>query len=112
TPLGVMMGNEATIKSGLAKLAQEADPAKQEKFLSTMNTLLNHNQHAAERIQTIVKNLRNFARLDESDAKSIDIHEGIESTLALMADTWQKQGVTIQKNFGADLPKLLCFPGL
>ncbi|MCT7961473.1 ATP-binding protein [Laspinema sp. D1] len=37
----------------------------------------------SERIRQIVLSLRNFSRLDESEKKRVDIHEGIDSTLLL-----------------------------
>ena len=39
---------------------------------------------AGERIGQIVKSLRNFARLDESEIQEADVHEGIDSTLVLI----------------------------
>lgn len=38
-----------------------------------------------ERIRTIVLSLRNFSRLDETGLKRIDLHEGLENTLMLLA---------------------------
>ena len=38
----------------------------------------------ADRIQKIVESLRTFSRLDEAEYKSIDIHEGIDSTLTVL----------------------------
>jgi phosphoglycerate-specific signal transduction histidine kinase len=38
----------------------------------------------AERIREIVRSLRTFSRLDESDSKQVDIHSGIESTLMIL----------------------------
>ena len=34
----------------------------------------------AERIREIVKSLRVFSRLDEAEFKSVNIHDGIDST--------------------------------
>lgn len=38
----------------------------------------------AQRIHEIVKSMRIFSRLDESEAKAVDIHEGIDSTLTIL----------------------------
>lgn len=38
----------------------------------------------ADRIRQIVLSLRNFSRLDESQMKDVDIHEGIDSTLLIL----------------------------
>ena len=56
----------------------------------------------------IVVGLRNFSRLDEAKEKEVDIHEGIESTLALLAGEF-KSRITVVKNF-SELPKILCYP--
>ncbi len=37
-----------------------------------------------DRIRQIVLSLRNFSRLDESEFKAVDIHEGIDSTLLIL----------------------------
>ena len=37
-----------------------------------------------DRIRQVVLSLRNFSRMDESNFKSVDIHEGIDSTLSIL----------------------------
>jgi len=46
--------------------------------------LLHSMKSGADRIQRIVLSLRNFSRLDESQLKAVDIHEGLESTLLIL----------------------------
>ncbi|MCD8489907.1 MAG: GAF domain-containing protein [Desertifilum sp.] len=46
--------------------------------------LLSSMTAGAERIREIVLSLRNFSRLDESQRKIADLHEGLESTLLLL----------------------------
>ncbi len=46
--------------------------------------LLDSMQSGADRIQRIVLSLRNFSRLDEANLKSVDLHDGIESTLLIL----------------------------
>ena len=41
-------------------------------------------ENGSSRIREIVLNLRNFSRLDESQMKSVDIHEGLENTLMIL----------------------------
>jgi two-component system, NtrC family, sensor kinase len=62
----------------------------------------------SKRITTIVKSLRNFARLDQADQKEVDLHEGIDSTLLLLEHRLGNQ-ITIERKFG-DLPKIQCYP--
>ncbi len=68
----------------------------------------------AERIREIVLSLRNFSRLDESDIKQVDIHEGIDSTLLILKNRLKgKPGcppISVVKNYGK-LPKVECYVG-
>ncbi|HEY9811897.1 MAG TPA: ATP-binding protein [Halomicronema sp.] len=62
----------------------------------------------AERIKQIVLSLRNFSRLDESEKKEVDIHEGIDNTLLLL-NSRLKKGISLQKQY-KKLPLIKCYP--
>ena len=66
------------------------------------------------RIREIVKFLRNFSRLDESEYKQADIHEGIDSTLMILQNRLkvkpESSGIEIIKEYG-ELPLVECYPG-
>ncbi|GAB4407146.1 MAG: hypothetical protein OHK0039_09410 [Bacteroidia bacterium] len=62
----------------------------------------------AERTSEIVSSLRTFARLDESDRKRFDLHQGIDSTLALLRN--RCQGIDILRDYG-DVPEIEGYPG-
>jgi two-component system NtrC family sensor kinase len=68
----------------------------------------------ADRIRQIVLSLRNFARLDESDRKVVDLHEGIESTLLILQRRLRpkpdRTAVAVVRQYG-DLPQVECYPG-
>ncbi len=68
----------------------------------------------ADRIRSIVQSLRNFSRLDESDVKAVDIHEGIDSTLMILNSRLKNPvngaEIGIEKYYG-DLPKVECYAG-
>jgi two-component system, NtrC family, sensor kinase len=49
-----------------------------------LEKLLKSMKVGTDRIRAIVLSLRNFSRLDESEFKSVDIHEGMESTLMIL----------------------------
>lgn len=63
-----------------------------------------------ERVTTLVKRLKSFARLDEAELKTVDIHEGLEDTLALIHHEI-KHNITVTKNFGK-IPPISCYPGM
>ncbi|MGE3330550.1 MAG: GAF domain-containing protein [Candidatus Melainabacteria bacterium] len=109
TPLGTILANNDTLKRCLDKLPDAAaDPAR---LHENMADLLALNQLAGERIQDIVKNLRNFARLDESEMKTVNLHEGIDSTLLIMKGNIPSS-VTVDRQYDPDLPAVPCYPGL
>ena len=63
----------------------------------------------ARRTAEIVRGLRNFSRVDESDLKRIDVHEGIDSTLVLLHNSYRER-IDIERNY-AELPAIECYPG-
>ncbi|MBD1936800.1 ATP-binding protein [Microcoleus sp. FACHB-68] len=68
----------------------------------------------AERIRQIVLSLRNFSRLDESDMKPVDIHEGLENTLLILQNQLkEKPGhpeILVIKEY-EELPLVECYAG-
>ncbi|MBF2027478.1 MAG: PAS domain S-box protein [Oscillatoriales cyanobacterium C42_A2020_001] len=67
----------------------------------------------AERIREIIASLRTFSRLDEAEFKTVDLHEGIDSTLMILQNRLKPKGqpaIRIVKEY-SDLPKVQCFPG-
>ncbi|MEH2085889.1 sensor histidine kinase [Nostoc sp.] len=67
-----------------------------------------------ERIREIVLSLRNFSRLDESEFKAVDIHEGIDNTLMILQHrlkaTDKSPGVKIIREYG-NLSHVECYAG-
>ncbi len=63
---------------------------------------------AEERIYAIVRNLRNFAHLDEAEFKQTDIHQGLESTLALLTHEFGER-IQIIRNYG-EVPPIYGYP--
>ncbi|MEA5419131.1 GAF domain-containing protein [Spirulina sp. CCNP1310] len=65
-----------------------------------------------ERIRQIVLSLRTFSRLDESQMKAVDIHEGIDSTLLILHHRLKARSghgkIQLDKDYG-DLPRVECY---
>ncbi|NER35498.1 MAG: PAS domain S-box protein [Oscillatoria sp. SIO1A7] len=66
------------------EIAEETDKLDLEFLMEDLPKLLRSMTAGAERIREMISSLRNFARLDESDKKRVDIHAGINSTLLLL----------------------------
>lgn len=91
-----------------APLAPEATSRATRAF-ETLDRLIESCANGAGRIKRIVLDLRTFSRLDESELKTVDIHEGIDSTLALL-EHYTKDRVAVHRDYG-DLPAVECYAG-
>lgn len=120
TPLGTMVSNNATLKVCIDKLKQNTlTPATEAEFtgpspeqlFESVDSLLSLNKLASSRIQDIVKNLRNFARLDESELKTVDLREGIDSTILLVQSSLDPS-IELIRHYDPELPPVQCYPGL
>lgn len=83
-------------------------------FLSEdLPKMLNSMTLGTERIRGIVLSLRNFSRKDEAAYKSVDIHEGLESTLLILQHRLKaapnRPAVEILRDY-SELPLVECYP--
>lgn len=74
-----------------------------------IRVLLGGIEDGAKRTAEIVKGLKNFSRLDETDIKGADINEGIESTLLLLRNSISNL-IDIEMHLG-QIPSIQCYPG-
>lgn len=76
--------------------------------------VINSMTMGTQRITNIVSSLRNFSRLDESDYKIADIHEGIDNTLLILDSRLKGSGnagkIEVTKDYGNVL-SIECYPG-
>ena len=67
-----------------------------------------------DRIRQIVLSLRTFSRMDEAEFKSVDIHEGIDSTLLILQHRLKaksdRPAIEVIKHY-APLPQIECYAG-
>ncbi len=82
-------------------------------FLSLdIKKIMGSMQTGAERISTMILALRIFSRLNESDIKAVDIHEGLDSTLLLLQHRLRKEmkcpEIKVIKQYG-NLPLVTCY---
>lgn len=80
-------------------------------LIPDLQKMLSSMRNGAERIRSIVLACRIFSRLDESEIKTIDLHEGIDSTLLLLQHRLQREdgrSIEIIKHYG-QLPMVTCY---
>lgn len=131
-PLSFIQGNIKHVRTyaqdllALTKLYQYYYPQPEPTIIETIEEieldfisqdlpdLLVSIHNGTDRIQQIVRSLRTFARLDESELKTVDIHEGIDSTLMILQSRLQAKPnfptITVIKDYG-EIPLVECYAG-
>jgi signal transduction histidine kinase len=116
TPLGALHSNHYTVARALDRLQEIlADEVVDEDELEDVRRIVKAidgvtatNNMAVDRMVKLVDSLRTFGRVDRSDIDYADLHEGIESTLAILSHELRGQ-IEVVKEFG-DLPRVECYP--
>src|SRR5262249_37702831 len=62
----------------------------------------------AYRISEIVKALKLFSYMDQAPIQSINVHEGLDSTLALLRSKL-KEGIAVQCEYARNLPRIQAY---
>jgi two-component system, NtrC family, sensor kinase len=92
-----------------ARLNARAEEIDLPYTLENLEGLTSRSREGLRRIQQIVKDLRAFARLDESDLQETDLNANIVSTLNLIQGEARSRQVALLTDLGA-VPPIVCFP--
>ena len=96
------------------EIEEEIERIELDFVVEDLPRLFNSMKIGADRIRDIVKSLRIFSRLDESDLKEVDLHENIDSTLMILQSRLKEKpnrpAIKLLKQYGK-LPKVECYPG-
>ncbi|MCL1473744.1 PAS domain S-box protein [Argonema antarcticum] len=96
------------------QIQQEAEAIDLDFIKEDLPKIIDSMKIGADRIREIVLSLRNFSRLDESETKKVDIHEGIDSTLLILKNRLKaktnRPDIQIIKEYG-NLPLVECYAG-
>jgi signal transduction histidine kinase len=110
-PVGAIAAALDTSRRCIDKLQSTAahggSGAPLERTLGIMRESLASADQAGRRVATIVRSLKNFARLDEAEFQEVNIHEGLNSALTLLEHE-MGQGVEIVRDYG-DIPPVRCY---
>ncbi|MHC5726253.1 MAG: GAF domain-containing sensor histidine kinase, partial [Nostoc sp.] len=83
-------------------------------LIEDLPKILDSMKVGSSRIRNIVLGLRNFSRLDESEMKPVDVHEGIDNTLMILQHRIKEKSnfleIEVIKEYGK-LPEVICYPG-
>lgn len=77
--------------------------------MNDMGEMIGESLEGSERVSRIVKNLRNFSRIDDQDYSMADVNECLESTINIV---WNelKYKAKVDREYG-DIPRIPCYPG-
>lgn len=113
TPLGAIKSNcqmAETLLPMIESVLEDSDAPKVNKAIKNLKSSNHISLEASKRMAEIIRNLKNFSRLDQSDFQDADINEGIQSVLVLTSNLW-KNKVDIDADYGL-LPLVQCYPGM
>jgi len=71
-------------------------------------SLLEEIGQGAGRIAELVKALKGYTYLDQAPIQTVDIHEGLDSTLVILRSKL-KPGIEVYRQYAADLPQIQAF---
>lgn len=120
TPIGSILSNNETIRRSIENLKkllaeaaeqQQPPPAKAAAILDTLASLTDIDKLACERIYAVIRSLKTFARVSESDIRSANIHEILLNTVKLSGCVFRRR-VTVVTDFDESIPEIECYPGL
>ena len=73
-------------------------------------TLLTEVQDATRHVSELVDAVRSYSQMDRASIQSIDITDGIESTLVMLGHRL-RDGIVLVREYSADVPRIEAYPG-
>jgi two-component system NtrC family sensor kinase len=119
TPVGSILSNNEVIvrsldriKSLLAQALEKGEPppAKAMQMLDVVAGLAQVDKLACERISSVVRSLKTFARVGDDDVRKVDVNELVRHTLKLSGTVYRRR-VTFLMDLG-EMVEVECFPAL
>jgi two-component system NtrC family sensor kinase len=98
---------EPQLAAAAAQMEEEIDLAYIQENLARQ---FEKSREGLQRVRDIVRNLRDFARLDEAEFKEADLNAALESTVEILRYEVKKKAIRVETQFAA-LPPVLCHPG-
>lgn len=97
------------ISEKLAEILAFKENIEYSYILQEIDALLTGIEDGATRTADIVKGLRTFSRVNETELKEADLHEGLDTTLMLLTNIIPPN-LSVEKQYGK-IPKISCYPG-
>ncbi len=119
TPIGSIFSNNEVIMRSLEKIKElltnaqaqgSPPPPKAMEMLDVIAGLTSIDKLACERISSVIRSLKTFARVSEHDLRKIDVNDLIRHTIKLSSAVFRRR-ITFVTEL-EELPEVECFPAL
>src|SRR5699024_6882225 len=104
---GLNAATDVKIDKLFADIVRASDEIQEYDLSTELKELIRDSLFGVEQITEMVLNLRNFARLDESKVKTIDVRECIEASLKIAGNSIRHQEIVTDF---APTPEIKCSP--
>ena len=112
--LAVIASYQEHYPEPVAAVGEQLQDSEVEFLVEDFPRLINSMREGARRIREIVASLRNFSRLDESDLKPANLHEGLDNSLMILRSRLKEKSdrpeIQVIREYG-ELPLIDCYPG-
>lgn len=114
TPIGSVFSNTDVLLRSLEMLEPLiANPTpesieKATRILATCRSLVSVDRIACERIRSVIRGLKSFARVDGTERRSVDLNEQLRDTVKLTQAEFRKR-IEVSLDAG-ELPEVECYP--
>jgi two-component system, NtrC family, sensor kinase len=114
TPIGAIFSNNEVALRSLEKLGQAlagpqpADVSGAARMVESLQSLAAVDKIACERISSVIRGLKTFARGDDCERRKTDLNENLCDTLKLTQAEFRRR-IVVETDFGG-LPEVECYP--
>lgn len=101
----------AWLQSVVERLSSETLPAVVPWLESVLSIdgLLHEVEQSTGRISEIVGAVKSYSYMDQAPLQEIDVHDGIESTLTIMAHKLKRGSIVVQRLYDKSLPRICAY---
>jgi signal transduction histidine kinase len=113
TPLGAISSNAQLCSMLITQVLEHESVGGDSALMELLKQLQDSNNvsiMACNRVNQIIRSLKNFSKIDEAEFQEADINEGMKSVLVLTSNLWKRK-IVMHEDYG-NIPKVKCFPGM
>ncbi len=71
--------------------------------------LVHEIEQSVNRISDLVKSIKEYSYMDQTPEQEVDIHDGLESTLTILAYKLRHKSISVKRDYDKSLPRICAF---